>query len=513
MATEPVILFMGINPKDTQRLRLDEEVKRVKAALDRGRQNFTFVVESAVTDEDLRRLMLRYNPSLVHLSGHGLQGKDGGGFKFEDIQGMAHVIRADALADLFKLCQEHVQCVVLNACYSASLAEAIGQHIPYVIGMSESIGDEAALNFSGGFYDALAHGRTFAEAFDFGRNAIDLKSIPETMVPILKKKQGTPPRQIFSTMDKPPSAQSPLSKTHKGDAKNNNVVVSYCDADRTWADRIKNGLVPLERQGLLTVWDESRIIPGTAWKEEMARAILGARVAVVILSPDYLASDFVHDEEMPLLLATAAKHGTLVVSVVVRPCLLAAAGKLSLWKPFNRPERPLSALSKSEQELELVRLAELILNTVAVPSPPTEELVSTSNLTAIALSELAEEDQYQLALSLLERLAELAAQRGPAQVSFSGQLGGTLLATVRVLTLNQQNLIRRLRHTVEMLDILDEKIAWLKQQKEGITGAAIDYGREIRIKQEHRQKEMTTLTEILGFFIESVQASEQQASN
>lgn len=505
MATEPVILFMAINPKNTQRLRLDEEVKRVKTALERGRQTFSFVVETAVTDEDLRRSMLRYNPSVVHLSGHGLQGNDGGGFKFEDVQGMVHVIRADALADLFKLCQEHVQCVVLNACYSESIAEAIGEHIPYVIGMSESIGDEASLNFSSGFYDALAHGRTFAEAFNFGRNAIDLKSIPETMVPILKKKGGSDSRKNPSTTDEPAPAQSPFPKSHDRGSKKNNVVVSYCDADRTWAERIKNCLVPLERQGLLTVWDESKIIPGTAWKEEMARAISGARVAVVVLSPDYLASDFVHDEEMPLLLATAAKHGTLVVSVVVRPCLLAAAGKLSRWKPFNRPERPLSALSKSEQELELVRLGELMLTTVGAPSPHAEEPITTSNLTTIALSELVEEDQYQLALSLLERLAELAAQRGPAQVSFSGEMGGTLLATVRVLTLNQQNLIRRLRHTVEMLDILEEKIAWLKQQKEGIAGAAIDYSREIRIKQELRQKEMAALTEILSFFVDRVQ--------
>ena len=142
-----------------------------------------------------------------------------------------------------------------------------------------------------------------------------------------------------------------------------------------------------------------------------------------------------------------------------------------------------------------------MLTTVGAPSPHAEEPITTSNLTTIALSELVEEDQYQLALSLLERLAELAAQRGPAQVSFSGEMGGTLLATVRVLTLNQQNLIRRLRHTVEMLDILEEKIAWLKQQKEGIAGAAIDYSREIRIKQELRQKEMAALTALSMAYI------------
>lgn len=120
------------------------------------------------------------------MSGHG--GDDG--FSFEDDRGIAHVISSDALADLFKLCQDHIQCVVLNGCYSENLAQAIGQHIPYVIGMSDNIGDDAAIKFSIGFYDALAHGRTIEDAFDLGRNAIDRAGIRSVPVPVLKKRPG-----------------------------------------------------------------------------------------------------------------------------------------------------------------------------------------------------------------------------------------------------------------------------------------------------------------------------------
>lgn len=201
LSSQPVILFMGINPKNTLRLRLDEELTKVKLALERGNQHFSFVAEGAVTDTDLRRLLLRHTPAIVHLSGHGVDGGDDGGFNFEDDLGIAHVISSDALADLFKLCQEHVQCVVLNGCYSESVAQAIGQHIPYVVGMSDTIGDDAAIKFSIGFYDALAHGRTFEDAFELGRNAIDLAGIPEALVPVLKKKPGAHSQRLSPRAD------------------------------------------------------------------------------------------------------------------------------------------------------------------------------------------------------------------------------------------------------------------------------------------------------------------------
>jgi len=195
----PVILFLGINPKNTRRLRLDEETKQVKLALERGTQHFAFIAEGAVTDADLQRLLLRHTPAIVHLSGHG--GDDG--FSFENDRGIAHVIGSDALADLFKLFQNQIRCVVLNGCYSENVAQAIGQHIPYVIGMSDSIGDEAAIKFSIGFYDALAHGRTFEDAFELGRNAIERAGIHESLVPVLKKKPGVHSLLLSPVLDIP----------------------------------------------------------------------------------------------------------------------------------------------------------------------------------------------------------------------------------------------------------------------------------------------------------------------
>lgn len=176
-------------------------------------------------------------------------------------------------------------------------------------------------------------------------------------------------------------------------------------------------------------------------------------------------------------------------------------------------DRPLSALSTGEQERELMSQSELTMNIKGVPHSPTKDAVSRSALTTIPISELAEGEHYQLALSLLVRVGELAAQRGPVQISFSSRPGNTLNATIRISALTQQNLIRRLRHTVEMLDILDDKIAWLKQQQEGLAGAVIQYDREIRLKKERRQQEIATLIEILDFFVECIWPAKLQVNN
>jgi hypothetical protein len=198
------ILILAANPKSTERLRLDEELKKIEQVLERSRRRdqFNLVVKWAVADDDLRRALLDHEPEIVHFSGHGIgTGKGGpgrdlvpvgqegqGGLAFEDDTGQVQLISGESLSRLFELCSDHVKCVVLNACYSEAQANAIAKHIDYVIGMKQAIGDVAAVKFAVGFYDALGAGRDYEKAFEFGCSAIDLKGIPEYLTPVLKKK-------------------------------------------------------------------------------------------------------------------------------------------------------------------------------------------------------------------------------------------------------------------------------------------------------------------------------------
>jgi hypothetical protein len=180
------ILILAANPKGTTSLRLDQEVRDISETLQRSqyRHRFTLVQRWAVRPRDVQRAILEVNPDIVHFSGHG-SGEDG--LVFEDEVGKTKFVDAESLAALFELVASEIECVILNACYSEVQAEAIAQHISYVIGMNQTIGDSAALEFAFGFYDALGGGRDFEFAYKWGCNSIRMAGIQEHLTPVLKK--------------------------------------------------------------------------------------------------------------------------------------------------------------------------------------------------------------------------------------------------------------------------------------------------------------------------------------
>ncbi len=182
------ILILAANPTNTSRLRLDEEVREITAALKRAknRSGFEIVTGWATRVEDLRRALLEYQPTIVHFSGHG----DGSnGLALENNFGQVQLVGTEPLARLFGLFQDTIECVLLNACYSQIQAEAIHQHIDYVVGMNQAIGDVAAIKFATGFYDALGAGQTIKFAYELGCNAIQMQGITEHLKPVLLQKE------------------------------------------------------------------------------------------------------------------------------------------------------------------------------------------------------------------------------------------------------------------------------------------------------------------------------------
>ncbi|WML90216.1 CHAT domain-containing protein [Thiothrix lacustris] len=182
------ILILASNPTGTSRLRLDEEIREIDLGLRRSRSATCFDLYQCLAARaiDIRRSILDYKPSIIHFSGHG-EGEDG--LIFEDNIGNIAPISTAALSGLFDLFSDFVECVILNACYSEIQALSIATHIPYVIGMKKAIGDRAAIEFSIGFYDALAAGLSIEKAYKFGCNAILMAGITEHLTPVLIQKE------------------------------------------------------------------------------------------------------------------------------------------------------------------------------------------------------------------------------------------------------------------------------------------------------------------------------------
>jgi hypothetical protein len=181
------ILFAAADPTDQVRLQLGREMAKVREQIQLAklRDQIDFEPWPGVRPEEFVRALLDVRPQVVHFSGHG---SDDGGLCFENDQGHAHLVSPDALRDLFREFADHVQCVVLNACFSRIQACAIAEHIPYVVGMSQAIGDRAAMAFSTGFYQALGAGREIPQAYRLGCTHIRMQDVPGHLTPVLIEK-------------------------------------------------------------------------------------------------------------------------------------------------------------------------------------------------------------------------------------------------------------------------------------------------------------------------------------
>ena len=115
------------------------------------------------------------------------------------------------------------------------------------------------------------------------------------------------------------------------------LFVSYCHQDKQWLERLQVHFKALERDGTIDVWDDTDIKMGDDWDEEIEEGLKGAKAAILLVSADFLASDYIVHEELNVLLE-AEKQGLLILMVILRPCIL---GELSRFQSVNDPARPL----------------------------------------------------------------------------------------------------------------------------------------------------------------------------
>jgi Effector-associated domain 11/CHAT domain len=176
------ILFLSSNPLDARPLRLDKEMRDIELELirSRHRESFEFIKLAAVRVNDLQNALLEHSPHFVHFSGHG----DSDGIALLNNQtDKVKIVRAEPLAQLFKLFSNDIACVFLNSCYSKEQGKLIRKFIPNVIGMKSAVSDNTAIEFATTFYRGIAAGREIGFSFELAKNSIDLNNISGSDIP------------------------------------------------------------------------------------------------------------------------------------------------------------------------------------------------------------------------------------------------------------------------------------------------------------------------------------------
>ncbi len=211
IAGKHVILYLAANPALTSRLALDREARAIHVELKRSgfRDRFAFETRWAAEPLDLLRELRELQPTVLHFSGHG-HVREASGRSGRDVVldlhdasaqparlvfhgpngGPSQLISPDALAHAIAAVGSSVQLVVLSACFSESIADALLNYVKCVVGISGAIHDDAARSFAIGFYGGLGDHASVAAAYAQGKAAIELDGLPDAERPQLKVRAG-----------------------------------------------------------------------------------------------------------------------------------------------------------------------------------------------------------------------------------------------------------------------------------------------------------------------------------
>jgi hypothetical protein len=406
-----VVMISSPNDPDYASLGVEDEWCRLNSALagliDSGQVRLERVPDPTLSA--LQRELRRGQYHILHFIGHGGFDRQtqSGVLVLPDQVGKARLVAADHLATIL---HDHrsLRLVVLNACegsrsspedpFSGVAQTLVQQGIPAVIAMQFEITDKAAIKFAEEFYSATADGYPVDAALAAARKAIFAQGNDiEWGTPVLYLR--APDGQLFSVNreaaqeakeekrqveaakrteeekrlaeaaqqaeeeQQPTAAAQHVSEDQQPDAAAH-VFISYSHQDRNWFKRLRTMLRPVERRFPGAVWSDTEIKAGDRWAREIEQALASATVILLLVSPSFLASDFIDQNELGPVLAAAAEGHKKILWVLLSQCLWNQTA-IKDYQPAHDISRPLNQLNASGRDAQLKIVADTVARLMA----------------------------------------------------------------------------------------------------------------------------------------------------
>jgi len=196
---------------------------------------------------------------------------------------------------------------------------------------------------------------TRLDVVNFIASGIHKKATPnggEQLIELIEKKALKPQLQNPARIGK----QTALAKCDGGLSRR--LFISYSHVDTACLDRLMVHLRPLERDSGICCWSDKKIRAGDKWKDEIKSNLDDAIVAILLVTADFLASDFIANNELPPLLIAAESKGLRILPLILKPCGYRRDPILRSFQSINDPVTPLLGMTHIEQEFLYDKLAE-----------------------------------------------------------------------------------------------------------------------------------------------------------
>jgi hypothetical protein len=192
---------------------------------------------------------------------------------------------------------------------------------------------------------------------------------PNEAVPVTTAHKNTTNQQAgdaksaadgHTTVQSPATPSSGPAVSQPANHKRTKIFIPYSRVDNKYLDRLHVFLKQFSVfDEALSVWDDTKILPGTDWHKEIERALAETRIAVPLVSADFFSSNFIMEEELPPLLEAAQNGEVIVLPVITSSCFFKES-PLGRFQAINDPKNPLSSLNKSKQDQLWMQLAKRI---------------------------------------------------------------------------------------------------------------------------------------------------------
>lgn len=159
------------------------------------------------------------------------------------------------------------------------------------------------------------------------------------------------------------------SHAPKGSTNRNLTFLSYSHEDEKWKDRLLTHLAPLQSQKLLTVWEDRQIGAGSMWKTRIGEAIESSSIAILLITANFLRSEFIMGVEVPRLLERRQTEGIEVIPILVKPCCWEHVEWLNDMNFYPRDAKALSCGDDPQVDMQLAELASILMSKVGGPLP------------------------------------------------------------------------------------------------------------------------------------------------
>lgn len=333
--TMPVsVLFVASNPTAIT-FDFAGELAVIKEAWQQRSDTTEVLARWSVAVDGLRDDVSRTRPDIVHILSPGVEPVTRA-MVMSDEQGRPLYVQPDALAGAFDVRAAAAPAlVVLNTCHSRAHAEAIAPYAGCAIAMDGLIYDHAAIAFARELYASLAFGATVAAAFEQARAAVAHVTPAQRDVPCLLPGRLDPADTTFDTqVPRPVAEQATTTAAPKGATRCAKIFCSYSHKDEKYRAELEAHLALLTRRGAVDVWHDRKIRPGQDWAREIDQNLDHANLVLLLISADFVASEYCYGIEMTRALERARAGATHVVPILVRKCDVEGAPFSGLhWLP------------------------------------------------------------------------------------------------------------------------------------------------------------------------------------